>query len=403
MNVRVLGTTVSLVIAVSAIACSSAIKRSGFETETDPTEATDAGAGGQGFQQGAETGSGSPCAVNNIGADQNADSDGDGFPLKYDCNECDPNVNNGAFDVPGNGLDEDCNGVADDEPTDCDQGLAMASSDAFDGAKAIGLCKKATDDQMWGVVEAKWVTPDGAPLNIPIGYGMLQKFGVNAAQTGATVLALSSGAAREPNDPAFKPTTVDKKYTHGTPAGYPKESPACGGGGFGFSDGSHDGAALKVKIRVPSNAKSFKYQQNFFTFEFPVFICDDYNDFFVTMMDPKPANLPDGNIAFDQDGNPISVNNSLLQVCAPQAAGGKQFNCPLGNTGLSGTGFEGHAATGWLTTTAPVDTVRGKEITLTWAIWDQGDHAYDSTALIDDFQWSVDAADGTKTVPTGPK
>jgi hypothetical protein len=38
-----------------------------------------------------------------------------------------------------------------------------------------------------------------------------------------------------------------------------------------------------------------------------------------------------------------------------------------------------------------------------WAIWDQGDGNLDSTALIDDFQWSVDAADGTKTLPSVPK
>lgn len=405
MNVRVLGTTVSLVIAVSAIACSSANKRSGFETEADPTEALDGGSGGPGFGNGAETGSGSPCAVNNIAADPNADSDGDGFPLKYDCNECDPNVNNGAFDVPGNGIDEDCNGTPDDEPVDCDDGLSMQANDAFDGAKAIGLCKKATDDHMWGVVEAKWVKPDGSPQSDSLGQGVLPKFGVNAPQTGKMVLAISSGTARGPQDSGYKNVSgYSKGYTSGTPAGYPKESPACAGsGGFGFASGAHDGAALRVKIRVPSNAKSFKYQQNFFTYEFPNFICDDYNDFFVTMMDPKPANLPDGNISFDQDGNPISVNNSLLQVCKPQPAGGKQFNCPLGNQFLTGTGFEDHAATGWLTTTAPVDTVRGKEITLTWAIWDQGDGILDSTALIDDFQWSVDAADGTQTLPTPPK
>ena len=62
----------------------------------------------------------------------------------------------------------------------------------------------------------------------------------------------------------------------------------------------HDGIALEVKIKVPSNAKSFSYQQNFFTYEYPTFICSTYNDFFVTMMDPQPANLPDGNIAFDR-------------------------------------------------------------------------------------------------------
>ena len=405
MNARVLGTTLSLLVAMSAsvAACSSAVKRSGFESDVNPTDPADAGPP-PGFGT-MEAGNGSSCPINNVSTDMDVDSDGDGYPLKYDCNECDPNINQGAFDVAGNGIDEDCNGTPDDEPVDCDNGLAMGSSDAFDGAKAIGLCKKATNDQMWGVVSAKWVKPDGSNQSDNLGQGILPAFGVNATQTGKTMLAISSGTARGPNDSGYKAVSgYDKNYSHSAPAGYPKESSSCsGGGGLGGFGDSNDGAALKVVIRVPSNAQSFKYQQNFFTYEFPSFICSNYNDFFVTMMDPKPANLPDGNIAFDQDGNPISVNNSLLQVCKPQTAGGKQFGCPLGDSALAGTGFEGHAGTGWLTTTAPVDTVRGKEITLTWAIWDQGDGILDSTALIDDFAWSVDAADGTATVPSAPK
>jgi hypothetical protein len=404
MNVRVLACVVSLgvvVFSLNAVGCSAAKKRSGFETEVDPNEKTD---GGGSFGD-ASTGKGNICAINNVSTDLDVDSDGDGYPLKLDCNECDPNVNAGAFDVPGNGMDEDCNGTPDDEPTDCDQGLPLDATDPFDGAKALGLCKKATDGKMWGVVEASWVRPDGTPQGQPLGHGVLPSLGINAAQTGGSVLAISSGTARGPNDPGYKSVGgFSKNYSSGTPAGYPKESPACAGSGFGgFADGAHDGAALKVKIRVPSNAKSFKYQQNFFTYEFPNFICSDFNDFFVTIMDPKPASLPDGNIAFDQDGNPISVNNSLLQVCKPQVAGNKQFNCPLGDSTLMGTGFEDHAATGWLTTTAPVDTVRGKEITLMWTVWDQGDGILDSTALIDDFQWSVDAADGAQTLPSAPK
>jgi hypothetical protein len=411
-SVRVVGCTVSLIVAAfalsSAMGCSSAAKRSGFDTGMDPTDPTmtsggtgpaTPGFGGDGGGKGNTT-----CAINNVGADLDKDSDGDGYPLRYDCNECDPNVNKGAFDVPGNGIDEDCDGVADNEPADCDKGLAMNTTDGFDGAKAIGLCKKATDDQMWGVVDAQWVKPDGTPQSDPLGEGVLPALGVNMPQAGSTMVAISSGTARGPKDPGYQDVSgYDKGYTSGTPAGYPKESPACAGKGLGFASGAHDGAALQVKIRVPSNAKSFKYQQNFFTYEFPEFICSDYNDFFVTIMDPKPAALPDGNIAFDQDGNPISVNNSLLQVCSPQTAGGKMFGCPLGNSTLSGTGFESHAATGWLTTTAPVDTVRGKEITLLWAVWDQGDGVLDSTALIDDFQWSLDAANGTVTLPSPPK
>lgn len=408
-SVRVFGTTVSLIVAAfafsSAMGCSSASKRSGFETGTDPTEGTGADGGPQGFGGDPGITGNSSCAKNNTNAsDKDMDFDGDGYPLKYDCNECDPNVNNGAFDVPGNGIDEDCNGMVDDEPADCDKGIAVGTTDAFDGAKAIGLCKKATNDQMWGVVSAKWVKPDGSPQSEPLGQGVLPTLGVNAAQAGDTMLALSSGTARGPMDPGYKDVGgYSKNYTSGTPPGYPKESPACAGTGLGFATGAHDGAALQLKIRVPSNAKSFTYQQNFFTYEFPNFICSDYNDFFVVMMDPKPAGLPDGNIAFDQDGNPISVNNSLLQVCQSQTAGGKMFNCPLGPSTLMGTGFESHAGTGWLTTTAPVDAVRGKEITLTWAIWDQGDGILDSSALIDDFQWSVDAADGTQTQPSIPK
>lgn len=401
MNVRLVGLSFVLATVASAVACSSATSRQQFTSETNSADIEDAGS--VGFVTG-DTGAPNPCYLNASG-DPDVDHDGDGYPARYDCNECDPNVNNGAFDVPGNGIDEDCNGVADDEPADCDDTLAMAGTDAFDGAKAVGLCKVATDDHMWGVVEATWVRPDGQPLTMPIGHGILPTFGANAAQAGATMLAISSGAARAPSDPGYQDVGgYSKNYSHGTPPGYPKESPSCGGGGGGFGfGGSYDGVALRLKIRVPSNARSFQYQQNFFTYEFPTYICDDYNDFFVAMMDPKPAGLPDGNIAFDQDGNPISVNNSLLQVCAPQSAGGKSFSCPLGNGGLSGTGFEGSAATGWLTTTAPVDDVRGKEITLTWAIWDQGDGILDSTALIDDFSWSVEAASGAVTTPSLPK
>ena len=189
--------------------------------------------------------------------------------------------------------------------------------------------------------------------------------------------------------------TTDKGYTHGTPSGYPKESPACPGVTTGKA---RDGVALELKIRVPSNALSFSYQQNFFTQEYPVFICSTYNDFFVTMMDPVPDGLADGNIAFDQDTNPISVNNSLLQVCEPGTHEGKTFGCPLGTDTLNGTGFEDGAATGWLTTSAPVTP--GSEITLRFAIWDSGDGRLDSTTLIDDFKFSVEGADGTQTKPS---
>jgi hypothetical protein len=341
----------------------------------------------------------------------NEDHDGDGYSfLEGDCNDCDPNVNPGAYDVIGGqdggpGIDEDCNGIIDDEPADCDFGIDIATTDAMAAARAIGLCRVAQPnavgkDRTWGVLSAKFVKVDGTPGMKPLSHGILPQFGAANVQHGVTMLALSSGTARAPGQPGFQsPQGAQMGTQSNPPPGYPKESPACPGVKTGDV---YDPAALEVVIRTPTNAKSFSFNLNFYTFEFPQYICSEFNDFYVTMMWPTPPGLPDGNISFDQDGNPISVNNSLLQVCKSQTAGGKFFPCPLGDALLQNTGYAGpiigsHAATGWLQTRAPVEP--GSEITLRFAIWDSGDPVLDSLVLIDKFQWSLEPASGSSTEP----
>lgn len=399
MNARVLGISFSVVLAATAIACSGATRRSGFESETDPVEAKDGGGGLQ-FAE-VDAGPGNPCAVNNLHDDPDKDSDGDGYPLKLDCNECDPNVNAGALDVADNGLDEDCDGTPDNNVAECDDQLAIDPVDPFNAAKALGLCKKADPNgRDWGVVSARYIRPDGTPATPDLDVGVLTKFGVNAPQAGKSMLVLSSGYARAPGDPGFSSGTGRTKGDyHAAPPGYPKEFAGCPAAVI--TGEPQDGIGLEVIIRAPSNAKSLRYQQNFFTYEYSAFICTQWNDFFVTMMDPKPAGLTDGNIAFDSQSNPISVNNGLLQVCSPGTFKGKAFSCPLGTSTLDQTGFEGHAATGWLTTTAAVEP--GQQITLRFAIWDSGDGAYDSTVLLDDFVFDAAPADGAVTRPSLPK
>ena len=212
------------------------------------------------------------------------------------------------------------------------------------------------------------------------------------------MLALASGTARQPNDPGYEEVSgFDTDTTGITPTGFPKDSPACSGVETANDTNTFNPAALEVKIRVPTNAKSLKFKFDFYTSEFPSFVCSQYNDFFVALQDPPSPNAQSGNVSFDSQGNPVSVNNGYLEVCSPQEAGGKQFPCKLGTSELQGTGFDESAATGWLETVSPVKP--GSIVTLRFAVWDMGDAVLDSTVLIDDFQFSAEPATSSVTKP----
>lgn len=281
----------------------------------------------------------------------------------------------------------------------CDKGLALASADPFDAAKAIGLCKKASPQSAgWGVLEAKLTKPDGTPITSPLSWGLLTKLGAQVAPSGSVMLALSSGAARGPTDPGYQSPGdgLDKGYTHGTPPGQPRTSSVCPASEPVPSE-AHDGVALVLKIRVPAAARSLSFTHQLFTADAGDSACSQYNDAFVVLMDPKPAGT-DGNIVFDALGDPVGINSaSLLRACTPGVHKGIDFACPLGTSSLVGTGFDDKSATGWLRTTVPV--AGGTDITLRFAIWDSGDGLFDSTVLIDELAFSAQTAVAAQTVP----
>lgn len=317
------------------------------------------------------------------------DHDGDGFANDVDCNDCVPQINPGAYDFPGNGVDEDCSGA--DGAACRDDDLPVGDGSPRDAARALGLCRDA-DATSWGVLSARFTTADGvgAPAS-RYQTGVLERFGSFRPVRGARMLSLSSGYSRAP-ERAGEAECRNYGGSGGFAPGFPLEAPACPGV---MTGPVYDPAALELRIRVPTNAVAFQLASSFYTHEYPDFICSPYNDVFAVLQE-RDGVLE--NIVFDRAGNPVTVNNALLQVCRPGTHGGRDFSCTLGYAPLIGTGYEvdcpvfggstregAGASTGCLTTTSRVTP--GEEITLRFAIWDSGDGELDSLALVDGLEW----------------
>ena len=85
------------------------------------------------------------------------------------------------------------------------------------------------------------------------------------------MLALSTGTARRPTDPGYIAVSgFNKGITDAFPAGFPKAIPACPGVKTGTP---HDGVGLEVSLRAPSNAHGFSFDFNFYTYEWPGWLC----------------------------------------------------------------------------------------------------------------------------------
>jgi hypothetical protein len=381
-----------LVVVLAAGCSGSSRSQSGFGSGDD----------GSSSSSGGGSSGGSSGGVGTFGGDDGGESSGTCPP----CNTL--NVN-----LASSNCDLDCSGSST-PPKSCDSGLPF-DGPAADFAKAIGLCQTA-DSTHWGVVSATYTrgyNSTAAPADGQ--HGIMGGFGsVIKPREGANLGILSSGYALPcddanpgancsgsgESDPYFKGEQVGMYQGAGSsPPGYPKSTSQCQVG-----NKVYDTIGVTLQVKVPANAQGLSYDFDFYSGEWPEYVCTEFNDSFVAWLQSTAwaGKSGDLNISFDSLGNPVSVNNGFFDRCTANSQTGcagsvtQTAACAGGPSELQGTGFynlgnycsgqtTGGGATGWLTTKAPV--TGGETITLQFIIWDTGDQNWDSSVLVDNFQW----------------
>ncbi|MBL9022172.1 MAG: hypothetical protein JNL21_08210 [Myxococcales bacterium] len=373
---------------------------------------------------GATIGTGDNCNTPGV------DTDGDGFAVDQgDCNDCDPNASPASVEVPDSSSDEDCDGEVDEEEPTCDDALVVDSEDPLQAARAIDLCKTSDGSPRWGIVAAKWTQIDGSEppadgttaLRFHRGHGLVQNFGnVLVPRRGAAMLAISTGEARDLDDPqstkafGFANPIVFKWYKCGAPDGFPKQVASCADQDPPLDTGAemYDSIGLELTIRAPANATGLSFDHNFMQGAWPL-SCFEVNPF-LALMDPMPAGQFDGNIVFDATGDYVG-QPPTIRVCGCEAgppctiysisSPPVDVACPLGDAELLGTGFgrdggDLGGGTGWQRTQAPVEP--NSTFTLRVAVGENdstlgGNH--DATVLLDNWQWRLEPGIAVQTEP----
>lgn len=384
-----------------------------------------------------------------------ADCDGDGYPRPIDCDDFDPLINPEAYDFPGDGVDDDCDGTVDDPVVTCESVPASPPGTPTDFARAADLCPQHATTSAgvpfdplvraaWGEVKGQGPASQTftSTTKPEVQTNIVSSFGANAPRTGLTMFGLSNGpwGTATPRDSApLDPSTF--KLTNAC-ADIPLLGQDCDTLSNGQPAGGlsvQDWAELTLWVQVPSNAKAMQFDFSFFTTEFNQFWSSSLNDaFFVLATSANDPTLAGQNVAKGANGLGITVNSGFFEVCtAPPGPDGLSpekaaaiAQC-VGVAGdatkrifgtLEGTGYDGKSSapfdgtatstdgtkkyvygggTGWLRATFA--TKPRDQIQLRFIVHDTFDGLKDSAVLVDAITWQKAEPQGGGGVGRPPR
>jgi len=133
-----------------------------------------------------------------------------------------------------------------------------------------------------------------------------------------------------------------------------------------------------------ADANGYSFDFAYFSAEFPEFVDSTFNDIFVVWQDSEEYT---GNVTFI-NGQPMTVT-ALWPIDFQGECDFLDPNCAGADEHLNGTGYiDDGGATGWYTAIGGVKP--GETFTLGFAVFDMGDSVYDTTALLDNWQWNCE-------------